>query len=147
MESSFREIVRPSEPRAAAFSPHQGKQILVVDPDAEMRALVSDCLSEVRLEVVEARHEQEVLRTLSDFEPHVILTELWLSPGGFDYVRQLRECVPFCPVIVLAAYGTEQDKMRVLSYGVAVFLTKPVRLQKLRHAVLAVLDHGVLSNN
>jgi CheY-like chemotaxis protein len=148
MDPSSREVVHGCEPLAGAFvHHHQGKLVLVVDRDAEMRALVSDCLSEMGLQVVEALDEKDVLRKIPPLEPHVILTELWFPTDGFDYVRQLRESVPFCPLILLSAYGMDQEKAKAMAYGVTVFLAKPIRLGELRNAVLAVLDRAVKSHD
>ena len=86
---------------------HQGKLVLVVEVDADLRSLLCDVVRELELQVAEATDGDGAIQQLMDVEPHVVLTDLRLPGGGFEYVRTIRAIYPSCPIILLASIGVE----------------------------------------
>ena len=119
---------------------HQGKLVLVVQDDADLRSLLCDVVRELGLQVAEATDGDGAIQQLMDVEPHVVLTDLRLPGGGFDYVRTIRAIYPSCPIILLAALGEHHTKVDALACGVRAFLTKPVSLLDLQRAIIGILD-------
>jgi len=119
---------------------HQGKLVLVVQDDADLRSMLCDVVRDLELQVTEATDGNEAIQQLMDIEPHVVLTDLRLPGGGFDYVRTIRAVYPFCPIILLAALGEHHAKIEALACGVRAFLTKPVSLMDLQRAIIGILD-------
>jgi CheY-like chemotaxis protein len=119
---------------------HHGKLVLVVDHDADMRSLLFDCLCEIGLQVATAVDGNDALQKIQHVEPHVVLTDLRMPAGGFDYVKQLRAYLPSCPIILLTAFGTHEAKAEAMACGVNAFLEKPIKVGDLHRAVLAVLE-------
>jgi two-component system response regulator AtoC len=67
----------------------------------------------------------------------LILTDLSLPlMDGLEFVEQLRHQGLEIPVIVMSAYGTEENLLRALRLGVADFISKPVALELLDSTVL-----------
>lgn len=119
---------------------HQGKLVLVVQDDADLRSLLCDVVRELELQVAEATDGDGAIQRIMDLEPHVVLTDLRLPGGGFEYVRTLRALYPSCPIILLAALGDHHAKAEALACGVRAFLAKPVSLVDLQRAIIGILD-------
>jgi CheY-like chemotaxis protein len=119
---------------------HQGKLVLVVQDDADLRSLLCDVVRELQLQVAEATDGDGAIQRIMDVEPHVVLTDLRLPGGGFEYVRTLRALYPSCPIILLAELGDHHAKAEALGCGVRAFLAKPVSLVDLQRAIIGILD-------
>jgi len=119
---------------------HQGKLVLVVEDDAELRSLLCDVVRELGLQATEATSGDGAIRTIMDGEPHVVLSGLRIPGGGFEYVRTVRALYPSCPIILLAALGDHPAKAEALACGVKAFFAKPVRVLDLQRAIIEILD-------
>ncbi|TKS59536.1 MAG: response regulator [Nitrospira sp.] len=119
---------------------HQGKLVLVVDDDDDYRSLLRDVLYELGLQVAEATDGNGAIQQIRDVEPHLVLTDLRMPAGGFEYVRTMRALSPSCPIILMTAFGDHHTKAEALACGVQAFLTKPVSLANLQRAIIGILD-------
>ena len=119
---------------------HQGKLVLVVQDDADLRSLLCDVVRELELQVAEATDGDGTIQQMMDREPHVVLTDLRIPGGGFEYLRTLRALYPSCPIILLAALGDHQAKAEALACGVKAFFAKPARSEDLQRAIIGALD-------
>jgi CheY-like chemotaxis protein len=119
---------------------HQGKLVLVVEDDPDMRSLLCDVVHELGLQVAEATDGNGAIQQIGDVEPHVVLTDLRIPAGGFEYVRTIRALYPSRPIILLTAFGDHHAKAEALACGVRAFFAKPVRLVDLQRAIIGILD-------
>lgn len=119
---------------------HQGKLVLVVQEDHDLRSLLYDAVCELGLEVAEATDGNGAIQTIRDVSPHLVLTDLRISGGGFEYVRTIRALYPSCPIILLAEIGDQHAKAEALACGVKAFFLKPVRFVDLQRAIIGSLD-------
>jgi CheY-like chemotaxis protein len=119
---------------------HQGKLVLVVQRDGDMRSLLCDVVRELEMQVAEAIERNEVIQQIRDLEPHVLLSDLLIPGGGFEYVRTIRALYPSCPIILLAELGDHDVKAEALACGVRAFFVKPVRFVDLQQAIIGILD-------
>jgi CheY-like chemotaxis protein len=119
---------------------HQGKLVLVVQDDADLRSLLCDVVRELELQVAEATDGNGAIRKIMDGEPHLVLSDLRIPGGGFEYVRTIRALYPSCPIILLAALGDHHAKAEAMACGVRAFFAKPVRTVDLQRAIIGILD-------
>lgn len=119
---------------------HQSKLVLVVQDDADLRSLLCEVVRELELQVVEATDGNGAIQKIMDLEPHIVLTDLRIPGGGFEYVRTIHALYPSCPIILLAALGDHHAKAEALACGVKAFFTKPARFADLQRAIIGVLD-------
>jgi CheY-like chemotaxis protein len=119
---------------------HQGKLVLVVQEDADLRRLLCDIVLELELEVAEATDGNGALQTIRNVNPHLLLTDLRMPGGGFEYVKTVRCLYPSCPIILLAALGDHHAKAEAVACGVKAFFPKPVRVRDLQRAIIGILD-------
>lgn len=114
-------------------------RILVVDDDAELRALVSDFLGANGLDVASAGNGVEMDAKMAEQRFDLVVLDL-MMPGedGLSILRRLRK--PGGPgVIMLSAMGEETDRIIGLEVGADDYLPKPCNPRELLARVRAVL--------
>jgi len=130
---------------SARVKPKEPAVLLVVEDDHAMRSLLCDELWDLGVRILEAEDGDEALQHIADQKPDLILTDLRMPAGGFDYVARLRTMAPGCPIILMTAFGDAQTKGDALQAGVAAYFDKPVRMDDLKNAIKALLgNHGAV---
>ena len=115
------------------------KTILVVDDKANIRAMVSDYLTEENFRVVVAEDGQQALFVARHEKPDLILLDIMMPKmGGYDFLRAFRK-EKNTPVILLTARLEESDKVLGLELGADDYITKPFGLRELVARINAVL--------
>ena len=112
--------------------------ILVIDDDAAMRSLLVDELSECGCRVLQASDGIDAFAQLKVSTPNVVITDLNMKFGGFEFIRNLKNAIPDCPIIVVTAFGDARTKAMTKDFGVAGYFDKPVRMTDLRSLVMRV---------
>jgi CheY-like chemotaxis protein/anti-sigma regulatory factor (Ser/Thr protein kinase) len=118
--------------------------ILVVDDQADGRALTSLVLTEAGAGVIAVASAREALRqVLEGQRPDVLVTAIGLpEEDGYTLVRQIREHEAgrggFLPAIALTGYAREEDRIRILASGFQAHVSKPLDPVELTAAVAAV---------
>ncbi|MEM7407883.1 MAG: sigma 54-interacting transcriptional regulator [Pseudomonadota bacterium] len=105
-----------------------GSDILVVDDDQDMRALLSDWLIRAGASVRTAQSGAEAIAELTLRSPDLVMTDLVMeSMDGLRLVSEVHRLDPVLPVIMLSAHAGVQDAMRAAHLGVTAFLQKPLK--------------------
>jgi two-component system response regulator GlrR len=101
-------------------------QILLVDDDDSLRALITLRLEANGFDVAAARSGEAALAQLALNRPDAVLTDIQM--GGMDGMalfRAIQARDPALPVIVLTAHGTIPDAVAATQHGLFGYLTKP----------------------
>lgn len=117
--------------------------LLVVEDDKDMRSLLCDELWGEGYQLREASNGAEGVAAVMRAAPDLIVTDLKMPAGGFEYVHRLRSCAPACPIIVMTAFGDAQTKEAAMRSGATAYFDKPVRLSELKATVKQLLDYNV----
>lgn len=113
--------------------------VLVVDDDADVRALVSTLLSRAGYVVVEASDGQAALKALYGQRPDLVVLDVNMPErNGWETLERIRE-LSDVPVVMLSARGEELEKVRALRSGADDYVTKPFGRQELLARVESVL--------
>ncbi|MCZ6915482.1 MAG: response regulator transcription factor [Gemmatimonadetes bacterium] len=120
--------------------------ILVVEDNADLAFGLRNNLEIDGYEVVVESNGRHGLDKARRDPPSLIILDLML-PGidGFRFLRELRECGPNIPVLILTARGEEADKVRGLKLGADDYVTKPFGVMELLARVEALLRRGAAS--
>jgi two-component system, OmpR family, response regulator len=113
--------------------------ILVVDDDAELRALITDFLRANGMRVESAGDGAEMDARIAAERPDLVVLDL-MMPGedGLSILRRLRK--PGGPaVIMLSAMGEDTDRIIGLEVGADDYLPKPCNPRELLARIRAVL--------
>jgi two-component system KDP operon response regulator KdpE len=99
--------------------------ILLVEDEAEMRALLQVTLSQQGYTCVVAPTGIAGIAAARERVPHVVVLDLGLPDlHGVEVTRRIREDTDV-PIIVLSAHCEEADKIRALDAGANDYVTKP----------------------
>jgi len=114
-------------------------RILVVDDDAESRALVRVALEREGFSVLEAGDGAVALDLVRKESPDLVVLDVNLpSMGGFDVLSELR-LVHSVPVIMVTGRDGETDRVLGLELGADDYVVKPFAPRELTSRVRAIL--------
>ena len=122
-------------------------KILVVDDNKTNRFILTEYLKAWRCQPVAVAGGKEALTVLRDSvsskEPfELILTDFQMPKmSGFDLAREIRtvEILKGVPIIVLTSAGMQGDGKCCKEIGINGYLTKPIKQDDLRMAIVSVL--------
>lgn len=116
--------------------------ILVVDDEANMRAMIRVYLEQEGYRVVEAGHGREALYVARYEKPDLIILDIMMPEmGGYEFMRVYSKEAE-TPIIVLTAKVEDNDKILGLELGADDYVTKPFNVRELIARVRAVLRRG-----
>lgn len=133
----------PSTVSRALDAALAGKQVLVIDDDADARDVLRKVLCNYGAEVLTADSAEQANVLMQSYAPDVVTCDLDM-PGatGFDFLEQLhhRDLASSVrpPVVALTACGGESDRRRVSHSGFQGHLIKPVEPRQLAAALAEV---------
>jgi two-component system KDP operon response regulator KdpE len=114
-----------------------GATILVVDDDAETRAVLVRELGSRGYRTQEAADGRTALERWETSRPDVVLLDLGLPDlDGLDVIRRIRRDA-MTPIVILSGRFAEREKVEALDRGADDYVTKPFGLDEL-HARLRV---------
>lgn len=105
---------------------------MVIDDDAEMRAVLRDLLTREGFRVHEEIGGEHVIPSLEGVHPDAIVLDKEM-PGasGLDLVSYIGRRHPTVPVILVTAFGGADTRAEALRRGAAGYLEKPFRVAHL----------------
>lgn len=115
-------------------------QILLVEDDLELQALVRGRMTAEGYAVRMASTGLEALAQVEDAVPDVVLLDVMLPEmDGLEVCRRLRAAHPLLYIIMLTARVGELDRVVGLEVGADDYVTKPFSLQELVARVRSAL--------
>ena len=106
-------------------------QVLVVDDDDDLRAMVAKLLVRAGMGTIEAPNGHEGLRKFFASSPDLVVLDVAMpAMDGFEVLERIRD-LSDVPVLLLTARGIEMDKVRGLQSGADDYVTKPFGRQEL----------------
>ncbi|GAB4166228.1 MAG: sigma 54-interacting transcriptional regulator [Geothermobacteraceae bacterium] len=119
--------------------------VLVIDDDRAMREMLAEDLGRRGYDVLEASGAEPARDLLAGHDVDMVLTDLNM-PGtsGVDLCRQLHRDRPDMPVLIITAFGSLDTAIEALRAGAYDFVTKPVDLDLLDHALKRAFQHRQL---
>lgn len=112
---------------------------VIVDDDADIRALIAELLRQSGFEVTEAASGIDGIAAVREVEPDVVTLDLNLPDlDGIEVCRRIRE-ITDAYVVMLTARPDEIDRLMGLEIGADDYLTKPFSPRELRARIAAML--------
>jgi two-component system KDP operon response regulator KdpE len=118
-------------------------QILVVEDDPAIRAVLRALLESEKFRIVEAASAERADIEARAHKPDLLLVDLGLPDrNGLSVIRHVRAWSPV-PIIVLSARAMEEQKIAALDAGADDYVTKPFSAAELLARVRAALRRNV----
>jgi len=114
--------------------------VMIVDDDAEMRALLRDALERDGFDVSEDAGDR--LEALLEGRPPdaMVLDKQMAGGNGLDLLSGIRRRHPGLPVIVVTAFGGTEVEAEALRRGATYYIDKPFRVARLLVMLRAALS-------
>jgi len=119
-----------------AYSPLDGKRILLVDDDVRNLYSLSAILEDQNVILETAMNGREavdtLLKTNSTFD--LIMMDIMMPEmDGYEAIRIIRSHVEYknLPIIAVTAKAMKEDRVKCLDVGANDYLTKPIDVEKL----------------
>ncbi len=144
------ELRIPATQAADAIGSGEGKLILVVDDEDEIRKLLKRLLTQKGHRVLEADRGLLALRLVKEHVPDLIILDAMLPElHGFDIARRIKGSAKYghIPIIMVSAVyrGWRIAEDLKQNYGVEQYIEKPFRIAEVVEAVQRLLSRGKLS--
>jgi DNA-binding NtrC family response regulator len=101
-------------------------QVLVVDDNPRMVALIQRWLARAGCQVIGVTTVQDALAALTANAVSWVITDLMMPTGdGMDILAYARTHQPQAKIIIMTAFGSEAMRQRAFARGAYAFLSKP----------------------
>jgi len=116
--------------------------VLVVDDEADIRALIQDILSDEGYGVTVAANAREARAARSARRFDLVLLDIWMpDTDGITLLREWSDDADMtCPVVIMSGHGTVDTAVEATRLGAFDFVEKPLSLAKLLRTVEAALE-------
>lgn len=115
--------------------------VIIIDDDKELCALMKKCVEQENLTAMVAHSGLEGLLLASDYRENcslIILDVMMPDLDGFQVLQKIRE-KSNVPVLMLTAKSDEEDKVSGLRLGADDYLTKPFSINELMARVNSLI--------
>ncbi len=125
---------------------NQGKHILIVDDETNIRHSLQKVLEREGYSVRVAATGEEALELLKKRKFQVVLSDQKL-PGmsRLDLLRRIKEMNPATEVVLITGYGTVETAVEAMKEGAYDFINKPFKRIMITKAVAKALEKQALS--
>ena len=124
-----------------------GREILVVDDEADIRELVAGILQDEGYETRTAGNADEALAALDARLPALVILDIWLQGSrldGLEILEAIKRAHPDMPVIMISGHGTIETAVGALKRGAYDFIEKPFKADRLLLLVQRAMESAEL---
>ena len=116
--------------------------VLIVDDEADIRALIQDILADESYGVTVAADASEARSARAERKFDLILLDIWMpDTDGITLLREWSDSGELsCPVVIMSGHGTVDAAVEATRLGAFDFVEKPLSLAKLLRTVEAALE-------
>lgn len=121
-------------------------RVLVVDDDAEMRALLVEELRHEGYQLADAKDGAEAILAIRASEFDLILMDKNMpGPSGLDLLPGFRRACPRTRIVMMTAFGDVPSYVEAIEKGAVEYLFKPFRMDEMKAAVRKALESDTRS--
>jgi two-component system, NtrC family, nitrogen regulation response regulator NtrX len=108
--------------------------ILIVDDEADIRALIAGILEDEGYDTRQAADSDEALAKVNDRVPGLLILDIWLQNSaldGLEILDRVQEAHPNLPVVMISGHGTIKTAVNAIKRGAYDFIEKPFKADRL----------------
>lgn len=119
-------------------------RILVVDDEADIRALLTYNLAKAGFETEAVGDGRAALKMVKSFQPHLVLLDIMMPKlDGWEVCKQIRAGAhPLPQIVFLTARDEEEAELKGFDMGAVEYIVKPVRPKVLVRRLRKLLSQG-----
>ncbi|PWR23785.1 sigma-54-dependent transcriptional regulator [Zavarzinia compransoris] len=124
-----------------------GREILVVDDEADIRDLVAGILQDEGYETRTAGNADEALAAIDARLPSLVILDIWLQGSrldGLEILEAIKRAHPDIPVVMISGHGTIETAVGALKRGAYDFIEKPFKADRLLLLVQRAIESAQL---
>ncbi|MDA0341013.1 MAG: sigma-54-dependent Fis family transcriptional regulator, partial [Proteobacteria bacterium] len=108
--------------------------ILIVDDEADIRALIAGILEDEGYDTRQAGDSDQALAEVNGRIPGLLILDIWLQNStldGLEILDRVKEAHPSLPVIMISGHGTIKTAVNAIKRGAYDFIEKPFKADRL----------------
>jgi len=117
--------------------------ILIVDDEPDIRALIDGVLADEGYEVRQAANSDQALAAFRQKRPNLVVLDIWLQNSrldGLGILDALHREEPRVPVVMISGHGTIETAVQAIQQGAYDFIEKPFKSDRLLLIVARALE-------
>ena len=122
---------------------HAMTDILVVDDERDIRALIGDILEDEGHGVRMAWDSDTALGEINKAAPDLVILDIWLKDSrldGIDILKRVRRDNPAVPVVIISGHGNIEIAVAAIKQGAYDFIEKPFNIDQLLVVITRALE-------
>ena len=119
--------------------------ILIVDDEADIRALTAGILEDEGYQTREAANSTDALEAVKTRRPSLVLLDIWLQGSqmdGLGILKEIKSEHADLPVVMMSGHGTIETAVSALKIGAYDFIEKPFKTDRL----ILIIERAVESS-
>jgi len=115
-------------------------RILIIDDERELCWAIEKSLQKDGYDVFSATDGLEGLNIFYEQKIDLVILDIKIGEiNGLDILKQIRNVDPRVPVLVMTGYSTIEMAMKALDREATAYLTKPLKISRLRETIKEML--------
>ncbi len=123
------------------------KDILIVDDEDDIRALIKAILEDEGYQIREASNSAEALAEVEKKVPDLAILDIWLQESdkdGLEVLEQVKQNNPLLPILMISGHGTIETAVTAIKKGAYDFIEKPFKSDRLLLMITRALETAEL---
>ena len=124
-------------------------KILIIDDENDICFLISEILSDEKFISETANNSTEALSKYNEFNPDLIILDVWLGSSeldGLELLSKFKNLNPLMPIVVISGHGNVDMAVSAIKIGAYDFLEKPFNSEKLIVTCKRAIESAILVN-
>jgi two-component system nitrogen regulation response regulator NtrX len=109
-------------------------EILIVDDEPDIRALIEGILSDEGYETRVAQNSDTALAAFRARRPSLVILDIWLQNSrldGLGILEAMQREEPQVPIVMISGHGTIETAVQAIQHGAYDFIEKPFKSARL----------------
>jgi two-component system nitrogen regulation response regulator NtrX len=118
-------------------------EILIVDDEPDIRALLEGILSDEGFETRQAHDADSALAAFATRRPSLVILDIWLQNSrldGLGILAAMHAEEPQVPVVMISGHGTIETAVQAIQQGAYDFIEKPFKSDRLLLVLARALE-------
>lgn len=110
------------------------EDILIVDDENDIRALVSGVLEDEKFQTRQSATTQGAWEEITSRMPSLLILDIWLEGSqedGIMFLKRVKQNYPDLPVVMISGHGTIETAIQAIQLGAYDFIEKPFKSDRL----------------